>query len=230
MQKTTGRAITDGEFRSLKPGDVYFITDQDELRTFERLAKCVAKKGVLKAVNSDGHVNPIADMRWPTYFELNGTEEQVAVAAPSYSQPTTRQPSTKESKSMHCPSAVSQCLSTVKCDATDAVWRTAARETVRSVHQPMSAFLASQNLPAGVASVLAAALKTDAGEAVLGFVLGNTMPYVPHFARNARLMRLSKELRVLGLEHFTTKLADAVLSPLRAQLTELVGGLPLDEE
>jgi hypothetical protein len=191
---------------------------------------------VLKAVNTNGTVNPIADMRWPTYFELNGCEEQVAVAptpAPKttqHSRSTQSQSFQTRGSSMQCPSAVSQCLTTVKSDATDAVWRTAARETVRSVHQPMSAFLAGQNLPAGVVSVLAAALKTDAGEAVLGFILGNTMPFVPHFRGNARLERLAKELRVLGLEHFTTKLAEAVLSPLREQLVALVGSLPMGEE
>jgi hypothetical protein len=228
MQKTSGRLISDVEFRALRKGDQYFILDQNELRTFERPAKCVAKKGVLKAVNTNGTVNPLSDMRWPTYFELNGCEEQVAVA-PAPKQ-TTHSYTTKRGSSMQCPSTVSQCLTTVKCDATDAVWRTAARETVRSVHQPMSAFLAGQNLPAGVVSVLAAALKTDAGEAVLGFILGNTMPFVPHFRGNPRLERLAKELRVLGLEHFTTKLAEAVLSPLREQLVALVGSLPMGEE
>jgi hypothetical protein len=227
MQKTTGALIGDTEFRALKKGDVYFILDQNELRTFERFAKCVAKGKGLKAVNTNGTVNPLVDMRWPTYFELNGCEEQVVVSVPK--QTTNKQSFQTRGSSMQCPSAVSQCLTTVKSDTVDAVWRTAAKETVRSVHQPMSAFLAGQNLPAGVVAVLAAALKTDAGEAVLGFILGNTMPYVPHFAGNARLMRLAKELRVLGLEHFTTKLADAVLSPLREQLTALVGSLPFGE-
>lgn len=214
MQKTTGSPITGTEFRNLRKGERYFITDQNELRTFERHAKCYAKKNVEKAVNSTGSVNPRSDMRWPTDAELYGKQEPVNVS--------TR---TQERSKMSTCSRVSTVLATVKDDGVDAAWRTAARQAAKTVREPLAAVLRGR-LPAGVCGLVLSQLDTEHGEAFLAFVTGHAMSYIPQFSCDAKLNRLAKELRVLGLQFATDKLASAILSPLREQFVEVVKMIP----
>jgi hypothetical protein len=252
MQQTSGQKLSVNDFNSLKKGDVYFVLDQLEMRAFERFAKCCKfkKKPHNKAVNSDGKVNAIENMRWPTKLELDhysmGSSQKYSlnrcesVACKGacgfpYQQPQKvvmpRSNNEKENSEMNnCNSAVSEALATVQADVKDAAWRTAAHETVKSVRAPLSAFLGKQKLPKGVCGAVMAMSDTDAGEAILAFLLGTSMRYVPKFCCDAKLTRLAKELRVLGLEHFTTKVADAFLEPLREQLVEVVSLLPFGDD
>lgn len=233
--KTNGMAITNEEFAQLRKGDVYFITDKNECRVFKRFAK-VYRKGKFKVVNTLGHVNGILDMRWPTNDEKNRwcCPSYHAGGAASTRQnvvmPREKSTTYKENDQMSNCSAVSQALTVVKGDAIDAAWRTAAHETVKAVRAPLAAFLNKQNLPAGVVGLVLGSLDTDAGEAVLAYLVGMSMTYVPKFSRDTKLMRLATELRVLGMEHFTTKIADALLNPLREQLVEVVGSLPFGSD
>jgi hypothetical protein len=113
-----------------------------------------------------------------------------------------------------------------KNDAGDAVWRTAAKQAVRTARTPVVAFLAKSKF--GMVAPLAAEfLDTEAGEAALAYVVGNVMAQVPSFSCDPKLRRLAKELRVLGLEFVSDKVADLLLSPVRDGLKELVGGLNL---
>jgi hypothetical protein len=128
-----------------------------------------------------------------------------------------------------CGNVASQALAVVKADGTDAAWRTAAKQAVRAVRAPLGALL-SKNLPGGVVGLVLSQLDTDNGEALLAFVIGHTMTYVPQFACDAKLMRLAKELRVGGMTHYTDMLADAVLKPLREQLVEAVKLIPFGDE
>lgn len=251
MGKTTGQRLTSQEFASLRRGDVYFITDQNECRTFERHAKCYTNSKIkcegarTKAVNSLGSVNPLADMRWPTLGELNAYERSqglpqtgapcaAAPARPAYTPPpayAAPAPASRKETTMStgkC-SAVSQALTVVKADGVDAAWRTAAKQASRAVRAPLAALL-GKSLPGGVVGLVLGQLDTEGGEALLSFVIGHTMSYVPQFSCDPKLMRLAKEMRVQGMSYFTDLLADAVLAPLREQLVEVVKLIPFGNE
>jgi len=125
---------------------------------------------------------------------------------------------------------IANALTVVKADGTDAFWRTGAKQTVRAVHGPLSALL-NKHLPIGVSGVIVdQLLNTDHGEAILAYALGNTMQYIPKFNSDPKLVRLAKEMRVLGLTFFTDKVADAILTPLRDQLMDIVNQLPFSND
>ena len=229
MGKTTGVKITATEFGALRKGDVYFITDKRECRTFERFAKCYTKRGEAKAVNSVGHVNPLADMRWPTLVERNAylgvREPQAEAPRPCATNVSAR----KETKQMGKCNAVSDALCVVKGDTQKAAWRTAAKQAVKAVRAPLSALL-SKSLPTGLVGVVLSQLDTSTGEALLAVLVGHGMTYVPQFSCDARLMRLAEELRVGGTSHFTDLLAEAVLAPIREQLVDVVKMIPFGND
>jgi hypothetical protein len=125
-------------------------------------------------------------------------------------------------------SRVQHALAVVKSDATDAVWRTAARQTVRSAKTPLVALLGRQALPPGVVGFLVSQLDTDNGEALLAFVLGTALTYVPQFGTDPKFVRLARELRILGMDNFISKVADVMLNPVREQLVDILKAVPLE--
>lgn len=241
MQQTfSGQKFTINDFNSLKKGDVYVIADAstgDQLRQFERFARCCKfkKNPHNKAVNSTGKINSLENMRWPLFKELHCSRwewgsNKTTQKAEDISLKNDYYINNKEKDNMSNCNTVSEALATVQADVKDAAWRTAAHETIKSVRAPLAAFLGKQRFPKGVCGAVMAMSDTDAGEAVLAFLLGTSMRYVPKFCCDAKLTRLAKELRVLGLEHFTTKVADAFLEPLREQLVEVVSLLPFGDD
>lgn len=247
--KTNGQKITVSEFDALKRGDLYWITDLDEGRVFERFAKCCSfkKNPSRKAVNSDGTVNALGDMRWMSAREFQERVDSAArsVAAgraksnASYKEEAKQAADTNsdwscvkstkkvENNSMSSKSVVCEALAVVKSDVSDAAWRTAARQTIRSARTPVTAFLDKQNLPKGVVGMVLSQLDTENGEAVMALLLGTAMSYVPQFSQDEKLSRLAKELRVMGYDNFVGKVAEAILGPLREGLVDIVKTLAL---
>lgn len=121
---------------------------------------------------------------------------------------------------------VNQALTVAKSDLHDAAWRTAAKQTLATARAPLTALLDAQKLPPGVVSFLLSQFETENGEAVLAMLLGTGLTYMPQCS-DAKFVRLAKELRVLGMEHFVSKVANTMLKPFRDELMELLKGVPL---
>jgi uncharacterized LabA/DUF88 family protein len=217
-----GQKITEQEFKTLKKGDKYFTADGGYVRTFDHFSK----KKTLAAVSSDKMVSYLANMYWPTRAQLGLPEPvQAPVAAAPTAQPT-RKENTKMSHQSTFATSACRALAVVKNDTVDAGWRTAAKQTVASTRVPLVAFLSSQRVPGMVTGLVSAALDTEYGSGALALAMGSALPLVPHFARDARFVRLAKELRVLGIETFLSNVVDQVLNPLRDQLAEIISGVP----
>lgn len=222
MTKSDGTKVSQSDFLSLRKGDLYYSTFTNVVKVFDH----PSKKQKFVAINSEGKQNELANMRWCTIAEVNAYRGYTSEPQPKCAR-VVRKEETKMSTMSRCGSAVSDALCVVKEDTVDAAWRTAAKQTVKSAKVPLGAFLCRQKLPKGVVGFLASQLSTESGEAVLAIVLGTGLTYVPQFGCDPKFARLSKELRVLGMEVFTSKVADVVLNPMREYLAELIGGLPL---
>ena len=210
MQKNNGKRLTESEFRALQPGDKYVVAEGK--RTFQRFCKKFAKSGVLQAVNTDNKLNNLRDMFWPE----GQTKSSGCVKT------------TKENGQMNMTKGsgfVCDTLAMVQDDVVSASWRTAAKQTLLAARMPLAVFLDKQKLPKGIVGVVLGQLDTEHGQAGLALALGNAMAFVPAFANDAKLSRLAKELRVMGYEVFTSKLASAVLNPIREGLVEIVKSL-----
>lgn len=234
--KSNGMRLSQSDFTSLRKGDLYYSTYTNTVKVFDH----PSKKQPYVAINSERKQNELANMRWCTQEELDlyrYPSTPSRVATPPRPHPLedvvkcakfdVRKEETKMSAMSRCGSVVSDALCVVKEDTVDAAWRTAAKQTVKSAKVPLGAFLCRQKLPKGVVGFLASQLSTESGEAVLALVLGTGLTYVPQFGCDPKFVRLSKELRVLGMEVFTSKVADVVLNPMREYLADLIGGLPL---
>lgn len=239
--KTTGKYLSQKSFDELEKGDlfVYRFPTSFRLQIFEehrRLsvytvhADGTSAPAGTKMAFSSGSLYDRADMRWPT------TEEYLQYRkVGTYSFPRNHKESqdneaneAKEETTMatNNSSVLNKSLCVVKDDAVDAAWRAAAKQAVKSAKVPLLAFLGAQKLPGSVLGFMGAFADTDNGEAVLAFVLGVGITYVPNFGTDPKFVRLAKELRVLGMESFMTKVMDVMLNPIRDQIVELVKSLP----
>jgi hypothetical protein len=108
---------------------------------------------------------------------------------------------TKETTKMENTSMMTKVISTVKQDAIDGAWRTAAHQTLKIVKEPLTAFLTTQ-LGSKNSKVISALFETDLGEAAFAVALGSALNgmsvAVPMLSNNRKVDRLADELRKYG--------------------------------
>ncbi len=222
-QNTNRLKMNTASFRGLKQGDRYVVISKDEMRTFERFHKnyAVNDDSCLKAVNAAGTVDSLVsettgekDMRWPSAQEMS--------AGCVLSKATTMKEDTGMASAMmsKAGTVLTNAGKVAGNDLVDAGWRTAAKEATKLAREPLMAFLKNNNMPGMAGALVSSFLDTSHGEAAFSMVLGWSLLYTNK--GNASFARLSKELRVLGLEHFTTQVAEVLVSPIRDALTGLV--------
>lgn len=253
--KTDGSPISLTDFNNLEKGIPYCYGAAHSLRVFSHFTD--EPPGRARAVNTEHKINEREYMRWLTENEfrdwmLNNkfTKSKLVhdhmtdrkdlvkefiknVGKPSENVATTdtmvvMKKENVKMASLVQGSRVNQALAVVKSDGTDALWRVAAKQSVKLVRAPLVAFLTRQALPAGVVGFLTDLLDTDNGEAVLAYVMGSSMCYLPQFGTDPKFVRLAKECRVLGAEVFLSKVADIMLNPFREQIADLLKAVPLD--
>jgi hypothetical protein len=218
--KITGNSIQPGE--TLEAGDLFININRSSSGVL-----CVARKHensenpILRTyVDTNNKINTVKNMRWLT-------EEE-------FKQHKIKQQTKKEENKMSNvvkttnESTMQAAYSAVKSDGTDAAWRVAAKQAAKSVKAPVVAALQRTTLPTGVVGFAVSQLDTANGEAVLAFVLGTVMGYVPQLGTDPKFIRLARELRVLGMDRFLSKVADVMLNPLREQLVEIVKAIPFE--
>jgi hypothetical protein len=207
---TSGNAITLEEFDNLENGDLYRY--KGKITQF--VNHYTITNGIKKyAKNSDGTSYYYDNLfSWPTLEERNDyIKKNGEVKMSNLTQ-----------------SKLNTAISTIKNDGTDALWRVAAKQAVKSAKTPIVAFLEQQRFSSSLVQVFASQLDTDNGEAALAFVLGSLIPYIPRFGSDVKFIRLAKELRILGMENLLSKVADVVLNPLRDQLVEILKSVNVD--
>lgn len=162
---------------------------------------------------------------FPTLAE--SLRAQVAPAAPSARAPRGRDEKTMNAK--HAPKSGAlraeetamnptqpNLLNTLRADATDAAWRTAASQFVKLAREPLVGLL-SRHLGPGDESLrarIAAFLETELGTAMLSSLLSVGLTVVPG-VKGAAAERLARELRVKAMSGAADALADVIMGPLR---------------
>src|ERR1019366_7703315 len=220
--KTNGLAINKLQFESMVIGDCFVnVKRSDHIFVFEKYS---TDPGVCK--DSNGDRNTLKNMRWPTVDEIRRYNNKKL---------TNNNKTKKEENKMNDnkqivknETAIQVAYNTVKSDGTDAAWRVAAKQAAKSVKAPVVAALQRTTLPTGGIGFFVSQFDTDNGEAVLAFVLGTVMGYVPQLGTDPKFIRLARELRVLGMDRFLSKVADVMLNPLREQLVEIVKAIPFE--
>lgn len=133
---------------------------------------------------------------------------RAAIEALKESDTTDMQP--KETATMN------KTLETIKQDATDASIRTAGKQLVKLVREPLTAALMRHLAPGDEAfrARLAAFLETEVGTAVLAVVLSAALGALPPALGEIPAV-LARELRVRAMADSGDVLADVLMEPLR---------------
>jgi hypothetical protein len=210
--QTNGRYITGLD--ELKPGDLFINAKRNNtavliFRCSKSISKCEDIKG---GTNTLGNIRWLTDTEYFNYQTKNKTKKEETMSDLKTTNET----------------AIQVAYNTVKSDGTDAAWRVAAKQAAKSVKAPVVAALQRTTLPTGVIGFFVSQFDTDNGEAVLAFVLGTVMGYVPQLGTDPKFIRLARELRVLGMDRFLSKVADVMLNPLREQFVEIVKAIPFE--
>ena len=121
---------------------------------------------------------------------------------------------------------IQRALSTVKTEGTEALWRTAASQTVLAVYDPLLAALKRQHLSQGVIDGVKTFLETEIGRATVAMLLGIALQNIPNFGSNPKVQRLASEMRIYGMTIGGNMIAGIVMDPLRGFMSDLIAGLP----
>ena len=121
---------------------------------------------------------------------------------------------------------IQRALSTVRTEGTEALWRTAATQTVMAVHAPILAALKRQHLSEGVIEGIRSFLETDIGRATIAVLLGTALQNIPTFGNNPKVQRLASEIRIYGMTTCGNVVANIVMDPIRGVLTDLISAIP----
>lgn len=210
--------LNESQVRGLKNGDVVYHDQFQKDRTVDRVEFDNGKKKWV-AVSLNGS-------------RMTGDHLTLVSKAEECVKDCNDKECVKESKVNNMKTGLSgrvnEAMCMVKADGTDALWRTSAKQAVKTAKVPVVAFLGKTKFGGVVAPMAAEFLDTAAGEAALSWVAGNVMAQVPSLNCDPKLRRLAKEMRVMGLEWVSDQLGDLVFSPFRDGLKELVSGLAVD--
>lgn len=124
-------------------------------------------------------------------------------------------------------SIVDTVTTTTKEDAVDASWRTAAAEATE-IAKPVAKQILKE-VGGTFAKPLIAGIDTPIGTGAVSWVTGwAIMGYGPLRGKELgpKTMRLSKELRIAGIQPLTNALAKRFIAPMRKRLTTLLEDLP----
>lgn len=125
--------------------------------------------------------------------------------------------------------AAKAALRTGKEEAHEAAWRTATKQFVKLVREPLVAVMAKQagkEADEGFKKQLADFLMTEAGTTMLTGVLSIGLTAIPGES-NPQVARLAKELRVNAMANTADLMADVVMGPLRQVVSAFIQGNPL---
>ena len=120
----------------------------------------------------------------------------------------------------------STTLNTLRADATDAAWRTAASQFVKAAREPLVGLLTRHLGPGDDAlrAKIGAFLTTELGGALLSATLSAALSALPEGAGPVPA-KIARELRVRALADAGDVLADVVMGPLRQVLALSLHGL-----
>jgi len=111
--------------------------------------------------------------------------------------------------------------------------RVAARQMVKLTVEPLAALLAGPNAEPSARTAAASFLRSPLGKTMVGSVTGMALQQLVAKATNAEertfWSRVAKELRVEAMATGGDMLADVVMEPLRAIMTNAISGLSLPE-
>lgn len=227
--------MTDASWDKLKNGDVVAVRVGNDMQS-----------GYIGEVNTKSQNNDAVTFKtgptlyardyigWPTVAELAAYRAQKAQSSGKasatwgFDEATTQETDMDKqmTKSGEC-GLVARTVDLVQADTVAALWRTSAREFLASAKTPIKMVIEKTGMPKGVAGMVLSQLDTPHGEAGFAWVLGMAITATPTLNRDEKVMRVAKELRILGLEWFTSSIASAVLDPIRENLLETVKNLSL---
>lgn len=122
-----------------------------------------------------------------------------------------------------------RAANTVKSNATQAAWRSAALSVTKSVRAPLIAAVCKKLTP-DQAQTFQAFMKTAEGRGLLSLILGAIPLFVPQLQVDSRMEKLAEELRIAGLQVASDKIFDVALAPIVAAFTSATQKLPIVAE
>ncbi|MCZ2222481.1 MAG: hypothetical protein LC122_02505 [Chitinophagales bacterium] len=120
-------------------------------------------------------------------------------------------------------------LETLKSDAQEAAWQTAA-ETAAKVVQKTVVSIANNKAGPDGGALVASIIDTPAGLALIQLIAGIAVTQIPGVSDDPRAAKLGTKLRQNGMAGGMGLVADEVLTNLIPSLTEVVNALPPAEE
>lgn len=122
---------------------------------------------------------------------------------------------------------IQNAITTVKTEGSEALWRTAATQAVRAAYEPLMAALRRQNISGETLAAISFFLQSELGQGAVAMLLGTVLSNVPgKFGKSDKMIRLAKEMRILGMTVYSNTIADLFLDPIRGFFVDMLETLP----
>lgn len=116
--------------------------------------------------------------------------------------------------------AVNKTMTTVSEETKEALWRTSAKKVTMLAKAPLASALSASD-----AESLKNLFNSEFGEALLAYAMGVGLS-AANSSSNPKVERLSSELRIYGTSVVTDVVADKLLEPITAIMTNVMSKLP----
>ena len=135
---------------------------------------------------------------------------------------TVKDSKTKKEKTMNKPSFTE----TLKANAVSAGYRVAGTQLTATVKGAILTVMRNKGADGGAIQAFSAFLDTEFGAAMISFMIGSGLPYVPHFGEDPRVQRLATELQVGGMATAGNAIIGEAMQHVLPAITQILQSLP----
>jgi hypothetical protein len=135
---------------------------------------------------------------------------------------TVKDSKTKKEKTMNKPSFTE----TLKANAVSAGYRVAGTQLTATVKGAILTVMRNKGADGGAIQAFSAFLDTEFGAAMISFMIGSGLPYVPHFGEDPRVVRLATELQVGGMATAGNAIIGEAMQHVLPAITQILQSLP----
>ena len=131
-------------------------------------------------------------------------------------------PKTKKEKTMSKPSFTES----LKANAVSAGYRVAGTQLTSVVKSAILTVMRDKGADGGAIQAFSTFLDTEFGAAMISFMIGSGLPYVPHFGDDPRVARLATELQVGGMATAGNAIIGEAMQHVLPAVSQILSNLP----
>ncbi len=119
---------------------------------------------------------------------------------------------------------------TLKANAVSAGFRVAGTQLTSAVKGAILTVMRNKGADGGAIQAFSAFLDTEFGAAMISFMIGSGLPYVPHYGDTPSVMRLATEMQVGGMATAGNAIIGEAMQHVLPAITQILQNLPAVED